>query len=99
MFQVTKRRPRARHSRAVETMRIWLGRSREKLLSLLLTIQILILFVMPAAERRACRCRISSSMGSLHTCRAGARTGPEPGRHGDDGPLRGADYRGICLAT
>ena len=50
MFPITTRQPRARHSRVVKTMRIWLGRLRDQLLSLLLTIQLLILFVMPAAR-------------------------------------------------
>jgi hypothetical protein len=50
MFQITNRQPRARHSRVVKTMRIWHARLREPSLSLLLTIQLLILFVMPAAR-------------------------------------------------
>ena len=50
MFQIIKRLPQAWQSRVVKTMRIWLERSREQMLSLLLTIQLLILFVMPAAR-------------------------------------------------
>jgi hypothetical protein len=50
MLQITKRIPRARPSRVSKIMRIWLRRLREQLLSMLLTIQLLILFVMPAAR-------------------------------------------------
>jgi hypothetical protein len=50
MIQITQRRPRARHPRIVKVTRIWRRRWREQLLSLVLTIQLLILFVMPAAR-------------------------------------------------
>src|SRR6266851_997106 len=50
MVQITQARPRARHPRVVKITRIWRGRLREQLLSLVLTIQLLILFVMPAAR-------------------------------------------------
>jgi hypothetical protein len=50
MAQITQARPRARHPRVVKMTRIWRGRLREQLLSLVLTIQLLILFVMPAAR-------------------------------------------------
>lgn len=47
---IRKSLPRARHPRVVKMTRIWLGQLREQLLSLLLTTQLLILFVMPAAR-------------------------------------------------
>jgi Ion channel len=42
--------PRAKHPRAVKLTRIWRGRWREQMLSAVLVIQLLILFVMPAAR-------------------------------------------------
>jgi hypothetical protein len=50
MVQITQRRPRAGHPRVVKMTRIWWGRLREQLLSLLLTLQLLILFALPAAR-------------------------------------------------
>jgi hypothetical protein len=43
-------RPRAGHPRLVKLTRIWRGRWREQALSLVLAIQLLILFAMPAAR-------------------------------------------------
>jgi hypothetical protein len=48
--RTTQSWPRARHPRLVKMTRVWRGRWREQLLSLVLTIQLLILFVMPAAR-------------------------------------------------
>jgi hypothetical protein len=50
VVQLTLTPPRARHPRVIKMTRIWLRRLREQLLSLLLTVQLLILFVMPAAR-------------------------------------------------
>ena len=48
--RTTQSWPRARHPRLVKMTRVWRGRWREQLLSLVLTIQLLILFAMPAAR-------------------------------------------------
>ena len=48
--RTTQKWPRARHPRLVKMTRVWRGRWREQALSLVLTIQLLILFVMPAAR-------------------------------------------------
>ncbi len=50
MGMMTLAQTRSRHPRGVKLARIWLGKLRERLLSLLLTIQIVILFVMPSAR-------------------------------------------------
>jgi hypothetical protein len=50
MVRISQRRPRAGHPRAVKITRIWLRRLREQLLSLVLMLQLLILFVLPAAR-------------------------------------------------
>jgi hypothetical protein len=50
MVQISQARPRAKHPRVVKVTRIWMGRFREQSLSLVLTLQLLILFVLPAAR-------------------------------------------------
>lgn len=50
MLWITLNQPRARHPAGVKLLRIWLSRAREPLLSVLLAIQIFILFVLPAAR-------------------------------------------------
>jgi Ion channel len=50
MVLITQNRPRAGHPRVVKMVRIWLRRLREQLLTLVLTLQLLILFVLPAAR-------------------------------------------------
>ncbi len=42
--------PRARHPRSLKLVRIWLGRLRHRLLTVLLVLQVIALFVMPAAR-------------------------------------------------
>jgi hypothetical protein len=50
MVRITRRRPRAKHPRLVKMTRIWRKRWCEQLLSLLMTLQLLILFVLPTAR-------------------------------------------------
>ena len=50
MVELANRLPPARHPRAVKLARMWLGRLRERLLSLLLANQLIVLFVMPAVR-------------------------------------------------
>jgi hypothetical protein len=50
MVQIIQARPPARHPRVFKIMRVWRKQVREQLLSLALTIQLLILFVMPAVR-------------------------------------------------
>lgn len=42
--------PRARHPRTIKLLRIWLSRVRHRLLTVLLVLQVIALFVMPAAR-------------------------------------------------
>jgi len=46
----SQRSPRSAHPRVVKVARIWRKRLQERLLSLMLSIQLLLLFVMPAAR-------------------------------------------------